>query len=321
MTLRLSRRGILKIGAVSAGSAILGLSWNSWASEAATATELPGLGLTAYQEGPQIWVRWNNEILTSYRAHATQKYPYFYPLAGPLSGLSLTTESSLPWPHHRSMLFACDRVNRGNYWQGPVTMGQIVSQGPQLGQVTSETVEILDECRWAPPGGEVVMSDRRRFVVCLVAPNVRWIDADITWQAEKDVTIEKTNHSLFAVRAAPDITPLGGGQLVNAEGLSGEKETFGKPSAWCCYWGERQRPKPGTIEGIALFDHPANPWAPTPWFTRDYGFISPTPFYFIQQPWLLAAGQSVRLRYRVVFFGGEPAEVQLARIYEEWAKT
>lgn len=309
------------MGAAFAGGAVLGLARNSHASEAATVAESPGLGLTAYQEGPQIWVRWNNEILTSYRAHPTQKYPYFYPLTGPLSGLSLTTESSLPWPHHRSMLFACDRVNRGNYWQGPVTMGQIVSQGPQLGQVTSETVEILDECRWAPPGGEVVLSDRRRFVVSLVTPNIRWIDADITWQAEKDVTIEKTNHSLFAVRAAPDITPLGGGQLVNAEGLSGEKETFGKPSAWCCYWGERQKAKSGTIEGIALFDHPANPWAPTPWFTRDYGFISPTPFYFIEKSWSLAAGQSVRLRYRVVFFGGEPSEVQLARIYEEWSRT
>jgi hypothetical protein len=64
--------------------------------------------LTAYQDGPQVWVRWNNAQLTGYRAHATQKYPYFFPLAGPLTGLSLTTESSVPYPHHRSVLLACD---------------------------------------------------------------------------------------------------------------------------------------------------------------------------------------------------------------------
>lgn len=314
-----SRRTFIAITTVVAGKTLSGVSANLSACEP-VAAEPPGAGLTAYQEGPQIWVRFSNEILTSYRAHATQKYPYFYPLTGPVSGLSLTTESSLPWPHHRSMLFACDRVNRGNYWQGPVTLGQIVSQGPQLGQVTAESVEILDECRWAPPGGDVVMTDRRRFVVRLVQPNLRWIDADITWRAEKDVTVEKTNHSLFAVRAAPDITPLGGGHLINAEGLSGEQETFGKPSAWCCYWGARAKAKPETIEGIALFDHPTNPWAPTPWFTRDYGFISPTPFNFLERPWSMPAGKSVRLRYRVVVFAGTPEEVQLAQLYEQWTK-
>ena len=312
------RRDFLKLAAIAGAKTLVGPSLFLRASEAAS-PQPPSEGLTAYQEGPQIWVRWNNEILTSYRAHSTQKYPYFFPLTGPLSGLSLTTESSLPWPHHRSMLFACDRVNRGNYWQGPVGLGQIVSQGPQLAQITAESVEILDECRWVPPNGEVVLSDRRRFVVRLLSPTIRCIDADITWKAETNITIEPTNHSLFAVRAAPDITPLGGGHLVNAEGLSGEKETFGKASSWCCYWGTRARTD--IVEGIALFDHPQNPWAPTPWFTRDYGFISPTPFNFIKQPWSMPGGTTLQLRYRVVLFGGNPEQAQLAALYEEWAKT
>ena len=40
-------------------------------------------------------------------------------------------------------------------------------------------------------------------------------------------------------------------------------------------------------------DHPQSPWAPCPWFTQDYGFISPMPFNWIEKPWQLAAGQSV----------------------------
>ena len=86
--------------------------------------------LTTYHVGQQVWVRWANQLLTAYRAHPTQKYPYLYPAAGPLSGLSLTTESSLPFPHHRSILFSCDHVNGANYWQGPLEGGRIVSAGP-----------------------------------------------------------------------------------------------------------------------------------------------------------------------------------------------
>lgn len=275
-------------------------------------------GLTAYQEGPQIWIRWNNEVVTSYRAHPSQKYPYFYPLAGPMTGLSLTTETSLPWPHHRSLLFGCDRVNGANYWQGPISAGQIVSLGPQLGTTTKDSVEILDSCRWAVPGQQPVLSDERRFIWRMVSPELRFLDAEIVWKAEQDVTVEKTNHSLFAIRVAPDIAPLNGGHLANAEGAQGEKETFGQVSGWCAFWGARRGH--GPVEGVALFDHPSNPWAPTPWFTRDYGFMSPTPFQFQKQPWHLPKGESVRLRYRVVMFAGSPQDVKLPTLYDAWSK-
>jgi len=272
------------------------------------------LGLTTLQVGPQIWVRWNNRLLTSYRAHRSQKYPYLYPLAGPVSGLSLTDETALPWPHHRSLFFACDRVNGGNYWHEEFERGQIISAGPKLGKATRESLEILDSCDWQKPGGPVVMSDQRRITVRIPSERLRFIDWEIEWRARENVVIQKTNHSLFSVRAAVDITPIGGGNLVNAEGETGEKGTFGKRSAWCGFFGKRG----GAVEGIAIFDHPRNPWSPCPWFTRDYGFISPTPFFFTENPWQLAAGKSLTLRYRVVLHAGDPKEAGLSRLYQEW---
>ena len=238
--------------------------------------------------------------------------------AGPVSGLSLTTESGSSYPHHRSLLFACDRVNGGNYWQGDVADGQIVSQGPKLGPCTPESAEILDECEWRKPGRPAVMRDQRRFKITVAGPRLRMIDAQITWTAVADATILKTNHSLFALRAARDITPWGGGTLVNANGEEGEKATFGQQAAWCAYWGKRQG-NPGAVEGIALLDHPQNPWSPCKWFTRDYGFISPTPMNFIDTSWTLAAGKSVTLRYRVLLFAGDPKEAQVEQIYRAWA--
>jgi len=275
--------------------------------------------LTTYQVGPQIWIRWANHLLTSYRAHRSQKYPYMYPVAGPLSGLSLTTETSLPYPHHRSLLFACDHVNSGDYWQGDLPAGQILSDGPKLGKCTPESAEILDTCQWQKPDGPVVMKDQRKITITVASPRLRFIDWEIEWTAVENAVITKTNHSLFAIRAAVDLTPLSGGTLINAEGQSGEKATFGQPSAWCGYYGKRQNIPGDVVEGIAILDHPRNPWAPTPWFTRDYGFISPTVFNFIEKPWELPAGKSVTLRYRVVLHAGDSKDAGLSDIYKTWA--
>jgi hypothetical protein len=274
--------------------------------------------LTHYQIGPQIWLRWHNEPLLCYRAHPTQKYPYLYPLTGPASGLSLTAESALPWPHHRSVFFGCDHVNGGNFWQDELERGQIVSRGPRVDGATKRSAVIVDTCDWRQPGQAVQMTDERRYTVELPDDRHRIVDVDITWRAEVDVTIEKTNHALFAIRAASDLTPWGGGRLVSSNGDDGEGATFGKPARWCAFAGRRTQARGEPIEGIALMDHPENPWAPCPWFTRDYGFMSPMAFNWIERPWRLSAGQSVRLRHRVVAFAGDAQHAGLDRLFKEW---
>jgi hypothetical protein len=289
------------------------------AGETAGALTADPRGLTTYQLGPQIWIRWDNRLVTCYRAHRSQKYPYLYPLTGPVSGLSVTSETTLPYPHHRSLFFACDRVNGGNYWQEDYDKGQILSDGPKLGVTTKDSVEILDTCQWQKPGEPVVMRDQRRIVVTVAGPRLRFVDWHIRWEAVENVTVLKTNHSLFAARAALDLAPAGGGQLTNAEGDSGEKATFGKRSAWCDFSGKRDGWPGNVVEGIALMDHPKNPWAPTPWFTRDYGFVSPSPTNFMEKPWELAAGQSVTLRYRVAIHAGDAKDAGIDQIYRDWA--
>jgi hypothetical protein len=277
--------------------------------------------LTHYQLGPQIWLRWDNAPLTSYRAHPKQKYPYFYPLTGPVSGLSLTSETALPWPHHRSLFFSCDRVNSGNYWQEDLDRGQIISTGPRVAESSKTSAVIVDQCEWAVPGKPVQMRDKRRFTITVSNPRLRLLDAEIEWIAVEDVTVQKTNHALYAIRAAIDISPWGGGTLVSSEGQVGEKNTFGKPARWCAFYGKRPQAKSEPVEGIALMDHPNNPWAPCPWFTRDYGNISPMPFNWIEEPWRLAAGKSVHLKYRVAMFAGDPEEAGIESLYRSWIKS
>ncbi len=132
------------------------------------------------------------------------------------------------------------------------------------------------------------------------------------------MVIRKTNHSLFSARIAPDLTPVFGGTMVNADGDQGEKQTFGKPSPWLACYGARDAK---TTEGLAIHQHPQNPGYPSPWFTRDYGFLSPPPTYWPADgsETRIAKGGRLRLSYRVLVFSGTPETAGVARVFTDFS--
>lgn len=314
-----TRRNFLRAGMAAAGVPLALQLLPSTAKAIKYSEPVPGSDkVTAYQAERQIWIRWKNAALTSYRAHSTQKYPYFYPLTGPVSGLSLTTDTSLPYPHHRSLWLGCDPLNGGNYWaDNELAKGQIRSVDLELGESTPQSAVFTDRCEWVRPDAPSPLRDERKFTVAVLSDRVQVIDAEFKLIAQEDITIEKAKHSLFAIRVAPDIAPIYGGTLVNSEGQTTEDGTYGQAAAWCDYFGRRAA-NPEVVEGIAIMDHPTNPWAPCPWFTRDYGHLSPSPFNFINEPWRLPKGDSIHLRYRVVLHAGDPQEAGLNKIYKDW---
>jgi len=131
-----------------------------------------------------------------------------------------------------------------------------------------------------------------------------------------DVHIKKTNHSLFSARMAADLSVINGGTMINAEGIKGEKETFGKSSAWIDFYGKRGK----SVEGLVIMQHPSNPWYPSPWFTRDYGFISPTPMYWPQngEETFMKKGDVLNLRYRVLVHAGDHLQAKIAEAFEKY---
>ena len=277
-----------------------------------------GLELRATRVGARIDVTVGGDFFTSYRFAADEKYPFFFPVNGP-SGASVTSMRNGKYPHHSSLFFGCDKVNGGNYWQDGLEAGQILSEGPTLLKAAGREIVITDVCHWKRPGAEPPFRDTRRITISAPDPTSRQIDFDVTLEALIDVTIAKTNHSLFSVRLDPDLTPSLGGTMINASGQSGEKATFGQPSPWMACFGQRGR---GPIEGLAIFQHPANRWAPSPWFTRDYGFMSPTPMYWPADGNVtrIGRGEKLRLRYRVLVFAGE-AGTEVARRYSDYASA
>jgi hypothetical protein len=275
--------------------------------------------LAASQVGSRIDVTIGGKFFTSYRFADDEKYPFFFPVNGP-SGASVTSMRNGEYPHHSSLFFGCDMVNGGNYWQQELDRGRIVSKGPVLESAAGNRIVIRDACDWTRPDAAQPLSDTRRIVISAPSPSVRQIDFDITLEALEEVVIRKTNHSLFSARMDPDLTPVHGGTMINAEGAKGEKGTFGKPSPWLACFGARDG---NTTEGLAILQHPQNPGYPTPWFTRDYGFLSPTPMYWPAngRDTRIAKGQKLRLSYRVLVFSGTPESAGVADIFTEFSTS
>ena len=89
------------------------------------------------------------------------------------------------------------------------------------------------------------------------------------------------------------------------------------------YWG----PVDGKTVGIAIFDHPENPRHPTTWHAREYGLVAANPFglhYFKKEKkgagaHVVKKGDTLSLRYRVVFQLGQQTAEELNKQFESFA--
>ncbi|MBP5317682.1 MAG: PmoA family protein [Bacteroidales bacterium] len=271
----------------------------------------------AVKIGNRIDVNIGNLFFTSYRFEDDEKYPFFFPVNSPVSGASVTSMRNGIYPHHSSLFFGCDRVNGGNYWQEGLDRGRIISVGARVLETGGERAVIEDECIWKRPDADAPVKDKRLITITSPSPNIFQIDFDIEMEMLMDVVIPVTNHSLFSVRMAEDLSVKQGGVMVNSEGQSGEKATFGQRAAWMDFYGKRQSTG---FEGIAILQHPSNKWFPSPWFTRDYGFMSPTPMYWPEngEATSLKKGEKVKLRYRVIVHGGTTQDAAISAAYEKY---
>ena len=271
--------------------------------------------VSAVQIGNRIDVTIGGRFFTSYHFQEKEKYPFFFPVNAPVSGSTVTSMRNGEYPHHSSLFFGCDRVNGGNYWQEGLDRGQILSVGARIVEGKGERVVLEDECIWKRPDAPAPIIDRRKITISSPSKDLYQLDFDIEMEMLMDVTIKKTNHSLFSARIDADLSVKQGGKMVNTEGESGEHGTFGKNSSWIVCYGERKTGE----EGLVIMQHPSNKWYPAPWFTRDYGFISPTPMYWPENGdyTKLKKGEKINLRYRVLVYSGSKRH-DVERLFEQY---
>ena len=108
----------------------------------------------------------------------------------------------------------------------------------------------------------------------------------------------------------------------HGEGLKDEA-LWGKAARWVDYTA----PVEGKVTGIACFDHPSNLRHPTTWHAREYGLIAANPFGlhdFEKKPkgagdYVIKKGESLTLRYRWLFHGGDTAAAKIEDRWKKWA--
>jgi hypothetical protein len=84
----------------------------------------------------------------------------------------------------------------------------------------------------------------------------------------------------------------------NSEGDYGVEAIHTRSASWCASMGVVQ----GETVGIAVLDHPHNPWYPSTWVASEEGLLSPGPSPWRTTP--LEPGRSLSLRYRLIVHRG-----------------
>lgn len=100
----------------------------------------------------------------------------------------------------------------------------------------------------------------------------------ISWKASftpltDDFTFGDQEEMGFGIRVATPLSEKNGGSVNNSDGISGAKNTWGRPAAWCDYSGVLSN----RHVGITVLTSPQN-FRPSWMHSRDYGLIVANPF-------------------------------------------
>ncbi|NDC63152.1 MAG: hypothetical protein EBZ59_04015 [Planctomycetia bacterium] len=297
----------------------------------------------------RVEVSIDGQPFTSYvfKGHAK---PILFPILGP-GGLRMTRSwpveegvdgEAHDHPHHQSLWFMHGSVNGVDFWSHASKNG---APRPRVEQTsitgcTSGTTGVLETAdNWCAPDGTIVCTDTRRIEFAGDSKN-RSIDYSVTLHADHGaVTLGDTKEGTMAIRVATQLQPAdvkgskgAAGRVVNSEGLE-NTAAWGKKARWVDYSGrmggrpDASPPQPGTLVGIAMFDHPDNLRHPCCWHARDYGLFAANPFGLHDftgaaegsGDHTIPAGGTLTLRYLFLFHEGDASTAGLEDRWKRWA--
>ncbi len=235
-------------------------------------------------------------------------------------------------PHQRAMYFAHGDIDGYDFWgeaafprwsrHSRSTFGRTVIRklddmhgGPDAGVLQAE-FDLLTAT------GQVVAAETQSYTF-RGDEQSRIIDCEFTISADHGpVKIGDTKEGTFAIRVVKALESPPG-RMVNSEGDTGEKGVWGKRANWVDFDGEVD----GEDAGIAIFDSPANLRHPAYWHARHYGLLAANPFGVKEfthdrhqdGSYLIPAGGSLTLRYRVFIHHGDFRQAGVARAYRRYA--
>lgn len=208
-----------------------------------------------------------------------------------------------------------------DFWAEGPDCGRIVCFGTAVNLNTPNECGVTTLNQWRTPD-DVVILNEARTIRFFNYEKARLFIVDSNLQAMVPVTFGDTKEGAFGVRVAHSMREdRGKGRISNAEGKVGEKQCWGRISAWCDYSG----PIEGGTAGIALFAAPDNP-LPSCWHSRAYGLMAANPFGRAKSGFPdmkdkkdrvhLAKNEHLKLCYGIFVHMGDVKEGKVAEAYE-----
>jgi hypothetical protein len=290
--------------------------------------------------GSRIEVTIGGHPFTVFHFDSVTAKPYLSPLRsaqGTIVTRGFPMDPDIPGedhdePHQRGMYFAHGDIDGYDFWgeaayprwsdHSPSTFGRTVLR--QFDEVQGGPVNgiLRAEFDLTTANGQVIAGETQGYIFSGDAQS-RVIDCEFIISANHgSVRIGDTKEGTFAIRV---VKPLDSppGRMVNSESAVGEKAIWGKSANWVDYDGNVA----GEDVGIAVFDSPANLRHPTYWHARHYGLLAANPFGVKEfthdrhqdGSYVIPAGGSLALRYRVFIHHGDFEQAHVADAYRRYA--
>jgi methane monooxygenase PmoA-like len=311
-----------------------------WSRRAVTALFLSAAFISGIQaqvdikaEGDHLAISIHGQPFTTFYTGPNYPKPFLAPLRT-ATGLVITREfpmenvegESRDHPHHRGLFIGHHDVNGVNFWENEFSYtttnrGRIVLLHMENVKPGKRSGSAMASFEWRDTRGAPILEEHRTMVFS-GDKETRTIDVDVTLTAKVNARFADDKDAFFAIRVADSMAEKNGGTMTNSEGAVSEKNVWGKRADWVDYGGTVQ----GTKVGIAIFDHPDSYNHPPRWHSRGYGLFAVNPFMVKDADpkseehggYDLAAGKTLRFRYRVIIHPGDVSMKKVASWYSDY---
>ena len=233
--------------------------------------------------------------------------PFFHPVIGP-AGANLVRMGHPGAPnhdHHAGIWFAHSMIEEFNFWANGT--GTQIRQRQWLDYVDGDDFAAMAVLLDFYDGHEEPPIVNQETIVAVkpLPGGESLIEFQLRINSMREqVTLNQTNFGIVAVRVAATIAEhFGGGVITNDQGVRHEADIFGKASSFMDYSGPVRGSDGRTVvNGITLFDHPANPNYPAKWHVREDGWMGPS--LNRDQAIVLNENEPLSLRYQLHLHDG-----------------